>query len=329
MRKPKKLILTGIICVLLIGTAAFGANEYFMIKPAFRDAVAIVEQDQQDTKEIAFVQQEPKPYMTMLPEESMTTSAPMFNFDIKGTSAQTVAAIPTAIYKQEKINPAVNNVLLLMDSNFFLISCNQKEQQAILFTLDPAVLLPVQGYGWTTLGNSYAMGGLPCVVNTLNQAFKLDINQYVFVNMESIWSVSDRMGGLPLVLSKAEAAELNRLMGTAYTAGENVMWTGGLQVYTKLTVDGDAIAHWQKACSAIFDKAKAENEMRQLKKAVFSSISTNLSVGELKDVGTILGGQTIKQYPFPKESETKLLNGDVVLDIDLDSSGQYMRQLIY
>ena len=142
--------------------------------------------------------------------------------------------------------------------------------------------------------------------------------------------MSDRMGGLEMMLTQREADELNRLLGTVYTAGETVMWTGGLEVYTQLTVDGDAIVHWQKACKAIVDKAKEKKQLKELKKAVFNSISTNLSVLELKETGeAVLQNQVLEQQYFPEESERKLLHGKMVLDIDLEASRQSVKGYLY
>ena len=128
----------------------------------------------------------------------------------------------------------------------------------------------------------------------------------------------------------AKTAELNRLLGTAYTAGETVMWTGGLEAYTKLTVDGDTIEHWQKVCNAVIDKAKTENRRVQLVKAVSNNVSTNLTFSKLKAIGqSVLQNQDIRQYQLPEEGEYKLLDGEMVLDVDLAASRGYLQKKLY
>ena len=223
-----------------------------------------------------------KPQLSLL-EESVPVTTSQTDFALQSSFNIEAFSIPTAIYAREKIDETVDNILLVLDGSFYLISDNSEKLQ--LVALNPAILLPVQGYGWTTLAASYGLGGLPCVINTINQAFELDINQYVFMNSEAIWQLSDKMGGLTVALTTAEATELNRLLGTAYTAEETVMWTGGLQAYTKLTIDGDAIAHWQAVCHAIMNKAKAEKQTKQLLKAARSSLSANVSFFTLKAIG--------------------------------------------
>lgn len=125
----------------------------------------------------------------MLEENELVTTS-QTDFDWQSASSVNVSAIPTAIYAQEKIDEAVDNILLALDGGFYLISKNQEKIR--LIAINPALLVPVQGYGWTSLAASYELGGLPCVINTINQAFGLDINQYIFMNSEAIWQVSDK-----------------------------------------------------------------------------------------------------------------------------------------
>lgn len=326
-KKRKKMIWRAAISLLLLILIIVCAAVYGEIAPIFHGIVAVVEPDEQDLAVIAAAGMQEKPQLSLLEENELVTTS-QTDFDLQSASSVNVSAIPTAIYAQEKIDEAVDNILLALDGGFYLISKNPEKIR--LIAINPALLVPVQGYGWTSLAASYELGGLPCVINTINQAFGLDINQYIFMNSEAIWQVSDKMGGLTIVLSADEAAELNRLLGTAYTAGETVMWTGGLQAYTKLTVDGDAIEHWQSVCTAIMNKAKAEKQTKQLVKAIRSSLSTNVSFFTLKDIGeALLQNQRLEQYTFPKAGEYKLLDGSLVLDVDLASGQEILYALLY
>lgn len=330
LEQRKKIIIAivGLCLVLAVLFAAFAV--YQQLSPMFRNPVAIVERDAHDQAELEKLKKQEKPQLTVLEEGQSVTTA-MTEFNLKGISTQSAPSIPTAIYAQDKIDAAVDNILLVLDNKFYVLSYHTEyAEKTKLFTIDPLVLVPVQGYGWTSLAAGYEMGGLPCVVNTLNQAFALDINHYVFVNSEGLWQVSDQMGGLELELSTAEADQLNRWLGTAYTAGATVMWTGGLEAYTKLTVDGDAIEHWQRVCNAVIDKAKAENRRSQLMKAVSSNLSTNLTFSELKTIGgQMLQNQDLARYKIPMEGTYMLLEDKTVLDADLAANSKKLQKLIY
>lgn len=305
---------------------------YFWISSSFGEAIAIVEPDEADIAEIHAVQKKEKPEMK--PTENTDQYAVAATaLELQGISGHTATDIPSAIFKQEKIDNEVDNILCVIDGVFYLVSYNQADNQEKLqvILLHPTLLLPVQGYGWATLADAYEMGGLPCVINTLNQSFELDINQYIFLNSEGIWHVSDRLCGLALDLSQKEADALNQLMNTAYTAGENIMWTGGLQVYTRLTVDGDAIKHWQQACNAIIDKAKKEKQTKTLLKAILHNMSTNLPISEMIHVGkTILQDPNLNQYDFPQKGTYMVTEtGDPVLDMDLEDGQKELHRLLY
>lgn len=324
-----------------IGLIVCGAALFFLVMggvmvthistPMFRSNIAIVEMDKDDKAEIAQLQQSAKPVLIPadIPDDATRSSdIPVRKSSLTG---QAVTTIPTAVYAQKSIDETVDNILLMLDGQFYLLSYNKVQGRTLLVTINSAVLQPVYGYGWATLADSYELGGLPCVINTLNQSLELDIQKYIFVNSAGLWAVADRMGGLPLTLSKAEAAELNHLMGTAYTADENTMWTGGLQVYTQLTVDGDAIAHWQKACNTLIDKAKREKQLSQFMKAAGNNISTNLSASEFKFFSQqFLQNQSIERSAFPFTStQMYLTNGTLVLDADLSANRQVLKRLLY
>lgn len=323
----KKMIWIGMACLLLLFFLMAGAVIYGEISPIFHSTVAVVEADEQDLAVLAVASMQEKPQLSLL-EEGASVTTSQTDFALQRSFHADASSIPTAIYAREKIEEDVDNILLVLDGSFYLISDHPEKMQ--LVALESTTLLPVQGYGWTTLTASYELGGLPCVINTINQAFDLDINQYVFMNSEAIWQVSDKMGGLTVALTAAEASELNRLLGTAYTAGETVMWTGGLQAYTKLTVDGDAIAHWQTVCHAIVNKAKAEKQTKQLWKAARSSLSSNVSFFTLKAIGEeLLQNSSLTQYNFPKTGAYKLLEGETVLDVDLNAGRTELHALLY
>lgn len=326
-KDQKKKIWLAISGLLVAAVFLLGLLVYGQTSLEFQDPVPIIEPDEQELAVMAVTELQEKPELSAV--QTMTATTPkVTSFDLKSTFVSEPSSIPTAVYAQKKIDEAVNNILFVVDGRFYLISVCAEQIQVI--SIDPALLLPVQGYGWTTLTRGYFIGGIPCVINTLNQSFDLDITQYILLNSEGLWQAADRMGGLTVNLSKAEAEELNRLLGTAYTAGETTLWTGGLQGYTQLNVDGDTVAHWKRACSAMIDKAKEKKQLQSFKTALERNLATNVSVSELKTIGRIaLQDANLKQYDFPQDGEYMLADGNVVLDVDLERCKKELKQLLY
>lgn len=118
-RKKIMFLIVGIFIGLALLLAVLAV--YWQLAPMFRNTVAIVEQDAQDLAEIEKVQEQEKPDLTILEEMQEVTTA-LADFDLKGISTQSTSAIPTAIFAQEKIDEKVDNILLVLDSKFYLVS---------------------------------------------------------------------------------------------------------------------------------------------------------------------------------------------------------------
>lgn len=327
MEHRKAKILIGAICLCAFVLAFFSLTSYQRIAPMFQNTVAIVEPDEQELAVMVAASMQEKPKLAPLKDDTVVETE-VTSFNLKGLSGKEYDDIPTAVYVREKIDETVDNILLVLDGSFYLISQNPDDTQ--LVAIHPSMLVPVQGYGWTTLTQCYELGGLPCVMNTINQALDLDISQYIFISSEPIWQVADKMGGVTVTLTAKEADEMNRMMSTAYTPGETVMWTGGLTVYTKLEIDGAPFHHWQEVCNVIVDEAKAKGKTKQLLKAVSHNVSTNFSRKEAKAIKDILlYDDTLEPYNYPVCSDYKLLEGKPVLDIDLEEARDELHGLLY
>ncbi len=330
----KKVIIIFCVAAVLIVGGALLANAYGQISPIFDHTVAIVEPDEQDQAEMQAAMSQPKPEMMAVDEvgEEETPYEPqtwVSDAGMAGVATQEENHIPTAIFTQPRISETVSNILIVLDGTFYIASV--QTNQVKLISVNPATLVPVYGYGWSNLSKAYELGSVAGLVNTINQSFGLDIMQYVFANSEAIWNVSDKMGGLDISLSEAEAREMNRMLGTQYTAGVSTIWAGGLKAYTQLTVDGDAITHWQRVLNAIIDKANAESMKKELLRAISGNVSTNLSLKEFRNIAKLAlqNQDSVERYQFPTEGQYMYLNGEVVLNTDLEAGRNALQSILY
>ncbi len=67
----------------------------------------------------------------------------------------------------------------------------------------------IEGYGYEKLAHAYAYGGPELAVRTINQNFRLDIEDYVTVNFYDMAGIVDAFGGVELELSGEEMREVN------------------------------------------------------------------------------------------------------------------------
>jgi LCP family protein required for cell wall assembly len=126
------------------------------------------------------------------------------------------------IIEEEPIRDDVYNVLLVgsdsrnpnsysgRSDTMMLLSWNKTTNQASMISFLRDSLVEVPGYGMTRLGHSYAYGGVGLTINTINQTYGLDIQNYIVINFENLVHVIDAIGGIEMTLTKAEVDYLKR-----------------------------------------------------------------------------------------------------------------------
>lgn len=90
-------------------------------------------------------------------------------------------------------------VILTFDSQRQTVTYNQ---------LQTDIMVPMDGYGMEKLSHAYAYGGVQLAVQTLNNAFDLNIGQYLVIDVQGIAAVIDQLGGMTLTIDELEALSL-------------------------------------------------------------------------------------------------------------------------
>lgn len=127
-------------------------------------------------------------------------------------------------------NNQVYNVLLIgsdrRDTSWYgnsdsmiLISVNEAKKTIYMtsFMRDLYVIIP--NIGARKLNSAYARGAGPLLVQTLENNFKIDIDNYASVDFTSMPQIIDLVGGVDLELYQEEADYLNNAIGTNFAAG--------------------------------------------------------------------------------------------------------------
>ncbi len=89
-----------------------------------------------------------------------------------------------------------------------LLSVNKKTKQLKLVSFLRDSYLYVQGKNnsyCTKLNAAFSMGGPECLMQTIENNYKIDIDNYVMVNFESFEAIIDAMGGVTVDVKKYEA----------------------------------------------------------------------------------------------------------------------------
>lgn len=136
----------------------------------------------------------------------------------QGLNEDLVSDAPIYI-EEQKEDEIINIVLTGMDARknetrsrsdtIILISYNKTQHivKMISFLRDTWVYLPEKG--WSKINAATAYGGIGLLINTLNNNFDLDVQNYVQIKFNDFKKVIDLVGGIDIELTKSEIKYIN------------------------------------------------------------------------------------------------------------------------
>jgi len=195
------------------------------------------------------------------------------------------------IYKQEQIDRFIFSMLVLVQNGnlntenpqtdmMFIVSYSQIRQTFTVVSLMRDMLVPMGEDGWKRLNAAYARGGVGQLINTVNDLFGLDIQNYVYTGTEELASLADLIGGIRVELTEEEAAYVNNACASSLSAGAQTLT--GEQAIVHLgdrTSDGTGdFGRSARQLSMIENTFHAlrENHDRTQMVAIFTSIFQNI-----------------------------------------------------
>ena len=154
------------------------------------------------------------------------------------------------IYTQEKIDRFITSILVVVKNGsledginqtdmIFVVSWNALLQKFTVIAIPRDTLVPLGDYGWKRINAAYTYGDRGMLINTINDVFGLDIQNYVLTGTDELSKMADEIGGIPVILTDGEASYLNQQLGCELSAGTQKL--SGEQVITYLldrTSDG-------------------------------------------------------------------------------------------
>lgn len=153
-----------------------------------------------------------------------------------------------------------------------LISLNKKTKQLKLVSFMRDSYLYVDsknGSYCTKLNAAFSMGGPECLMQTIENNYKIEIDNYVMVNFESFVEIIDAMGGITVDVQKYEADYNYKKFKVSLPYGENVT-LNGKQALCFCRIRG---------CDADGDVSRTRRQ-RQVIESIIDRVTT-ASVGDL------------------------------------------------
>lgn len=204
-------------------------------------------------------------------------------------------------------------------------------------------LVPIEGHGEEKLTHAWAYGHAKLALKTINQAFGMNITDYVYINFDEFQDVIDYIGGVEVHVNSLELKTLN------YTPDEDKKVPGtGMQrldgrqalLYSRIRSDSDTnrTARQREVLIAMYEQVRRQpiTKLPETMKRVMRLCHTNLDSVTMLNIAkwALLNAPTIESLSMPND-QLKPWNG--ILDnargwvriYDLDAAKKVLYNFIY
>lgn len=263
----------------------------------------------------------------------------------------------TPIYKVEKKDPDVENILILgTDSRdvtkergrsdaIIILSYNKKTGSIKMTSVLRDSLVPIEGHNWNRINAAYSFDGVGLAVNTINQIFDLDIQRFVVIDFNGVKNFINKVGGVDIELTQAEVDYFNKTGALSMPIKVGVNHMSGPPALTYMRtrkVDNDfgRTARQRKVIESLANKIISEKsipEIYELTDYAFKLVKTNISLAELTGVVASVATNAIGQgldiesqhIPYSDAYTYKRYNGMAIVSFDIDDAARRLNEFIY
>lgn len=333
MKKSEKKLLFLIVIILLF---LIGFGSYcIIIKPFYKNSVQVIDK---------------------------VENSDIINIDTDVELSNDVNEIE---YEHENINRVeqkedeIINVLLVgMDARknetksrsdtIILVSYNKTEHLVKMVSFLRDTWVYIYDKGWGRINTATAYGGIGLLINTLNEDFDLDIQNYVQIKFEDFKEVIDILGGIDIELSKSEIRYINNKLHTEdkdwnndVVAEPGIVHLNGIQTLwhcrNRSIGEGDfsRTDRQREVLDILMNQClnmpltELPISIYQLKDYVDMNIPLSLIINIGKDA-LISKDLTVESYRIPFDGYYNFANknGASVIEIDLDKTKEKLHEIL-
>lgn len=271
------------------------------------------------------------------------------------TEAETQAPVQVPIFQQNKNNKDVLNILLLgrdarnaaveygRTDTMIILSYNKKTKDVKMVSLLRDTYVPIEGHGYNRINTAYAYGGIGLCINTVNDIFSLDIQDYVTIDFNGLIAVIDSIGGIDLNLTADEVymyREEGRLPQTATAGVHHLDGKFALRHARNRTLGSDfeRTRRQRDILAAVFEKVTSSLTLTEITKLIDASldmVKTNLSAANLVTLATdVLANKNSIEIesthlPFAGTYQGAMVNKMWVIAIDFADNMRMLHEFLY
>ena len=290
-----------------------------------------------------------------VPDTPKETYKPVYNPDASFANSPNAVSVygKVPVYKVEQKDEDIINILVLgtdslditrdrgRSDTMIIVSYNQKTGSIKLTSILRDSLVPIDGHNWNRINTAYFFGGVGLAINTVNDLFDLDIQQFIVIDLNGAKNLVDHVGGVNLTLTKEEAELYNIYFGTQYTEGVNYMTGVHLLQHMRnreLGSDFERTRRQRDAIVAIMDKLLTEKSLVELYEIAdysFDLVKTNIPLSTLTSLVTSAIGNmsnltvTAQHVPYSDSYRFATYKGMAVISFDIEDAAERINEFIY
>lgn len=333
--KIVKRVIIIVVSILIV----LGFSGYLIIH-SYINKMNLISKDNQETEELESEE--------INNEATESTEGEEVNLDDKLRENMENSSTPIMANKN------VFNILLIgsdtresggsgRSDSMILVSINKSTKSIIATSLLRDIYLPIPGKGSNRINAAYAYGGADLLMETIEQNFKIKVDNYASVDFFSFMDIVDAVGGVTIDVTDAElryindyVRSLNSLTGddtntdTLEASGTQLLNGKQALSYSRIRyigTDFERTARQRRVLEQIFNKVKTLNimELNNLLNKILPQITTNLTEGKIFSLLLKVPAYArydLKQWSIPAENSYsfKKINGMSVLGIDFEEN---------
>lgn len=306
-RKKKRIIIIAVILaiILLIGAVAAGVTGHFLGKMNRVDEEVTIAPDDEDfeTDEARDGDKKMKPGDVKWDPSEPLGDTDFLNILLVGQD------------RREGEGRQRSDTMILVSFNK-----DTKEVSVISFLRDLYVQIP--GYSDNRLNAAYVFGGYELLASTLTHNFGITVDGFFEVDFYKFIDIIDRMGGLDIELTPAEASIVGVSSGKPHLDGEQTLRYARIR---KLDSDFGRTNRQRNVLIAAFNKVKTMSmtEIFDIIDDVLPAVTTSFTNGQIISMATryipFLPRIKVSTYSIPGDGmyENAYIRGMSVLVPDL------------
>lgn len=308
-RKPKRWLIIAIPAIIIL-TGAIAVGLYvssltsLIRPPEYTGDPSLNESDIFDPEDMAPT---PTPPPTTPGATNGTTAVEPSETEVSGEVEAAVAAI--AIPQDDQ----VYNILLIGTDNrgnerngrsdtMMILSVNKRTQEIHIASLMRALYVKIPDHKYSMLNASFSWGGAPLLLQTIEDNFRIHIDDYLLIDFSGFQQAVDTIGGVTIDLTEAEAAYMNKANPAAgLRSGANRLDGTQALAYArirKLDSDFKRTGRQRNVIEALIKESRSLSlgQIDRLARQILPLIKTNKSGGALLKL--VLDGYSWLDYPI-------------------------------